>query len=98
MSMSAFRRAFESIMETTPGAYITTIRINKARKLLSESNKTISDIAEECGFYDQSHFTKIFKRMRGITPGGYRRRRRHTPQPSPHPHQNQLLPVLPAYH
>lgn len=74
MSRSAFRRAFASIMETTPGAYITTIRINKARKLLSETNKTISDIAEECGFYDQSHFTKAFIRLRRQSPGEYRRR------------------------
>ena len=73
MSMSAFRRAFENIMETTPGAYITTIRINKARKLLSETSKTISDIAEECGFYDQSHFTKAFIRLRRQSPGEYRR-------------------------
>ncbi|MBQ6915853.1 MAG: helix-turn-helix domain-containing protein [Kiritimatiellae bacterium] len=33
-------------------------------------------IAHECGFYDQSHFTKMFKHMRGITPGEYRRHHR----------------------
>jgi len=75
MSRSAFRRAFTSIMETTPGAYITTIRINNARKLLSETSKTISDIAEECGFYDQSHFTKAFIRLRHQSPGEYRHRK-----------------------
>ena len=35
---------------------------------------TIDDIAEKCGFYDQSHFEKAFKRERGVTPGEYRRR------------------------
>ena len=78
MSASAFRRAFLNIMETTPGVYITTIRINKARKLLSETNKTVSDIAYECGFYDQSHFTKAFIRLRHQSPGEYRRRHRQT--------------------
>jgi AraC-like DNA-binding protein len=73
MSASAFRRAFEKIMDTTPGAYITTIRINHARKLLTKTNKTISNIAEECGFYDQSHFTKAFIRLRRQSPGEYRR-------------------------
>ena len=73
MSTSVFRRAFVKIMDTTPGAYISTIRINRARKLLAETDKTISDIAEECGFYDQSHFTRAFLRERGVTPGAYRR-------------------------
>ena len=76
MSTSVFRRAFEKIMEMTPGTYITTIRINKARKLLTETSKTISDIAEECGFYDQSHFTKAFVRIRHQLPGEYRRKHR----------------------
>ena len=72
MSASVFRRAFCKIMEITPGAYITTIRINKARKLLAETGKTISDIAEECGFYDQSHFIKMFARLRRQSPSEYR--------------------------
>ena len=76
MSASVFRRAFGRIMETTPGAYITTIRINRARKLLAETDKTISDIAEECGFYDQSHFVKTFVRLRRLSPGEYRRQHR----------------------
>ena len=77
MSTSVFRRAFVKIMDTTPGVYISTIRINRARKLLAETDKTISDIAEECGFYDQSHFTKVFFRLRHLSPGEYRRKHRH---------------------
>lgn len=73
MSVSAFRRAFKKIMETTPGAYVTNIRINNARKLLAKTNMTVSEISEKCGFYDQSHFEKMFKRERGISPGEYRR-------------------------
>ena len=78
MSASTFRRAFEKIMDTTPGVYLTTIRINKARKLLTDTDKTISDIAEECGFYDQSHFIKMFTRLRRQSPSEYRRRHRTT--------------------
>ena len=76
MSASTFRRAFKKTMETTPGVYLTTIRINKARKLLIDTDKTISDIAEECGFYDQSHFIKMFTRLRRQSPSEYRRRHR----------------------
>ena len=53
--------------------YITTIRLNAARKLLSTTKKSVTDIAAEVGFFDQSHFTRAFKRERGITPGQYRR-------------------------
>ena len=77
MSTSVFRRVFVKIMDTTPGTYISTIRINRARKLLADTDKTISDIAEECGFYDQSHFTKVFFRLRHQSPGEYRRKHRH---------------------
>ena len=76
MSASTFRRMFAKVMETTPGAYVNTIRINHARKLLSGNDKTIEAISVECGFYDQSHFEKAFKRERGMTPGEYRRRHR----------------------
>ena len=51
-------------------------RINAARKLLETSNMLISDIAQECGFYDQSHMTKAFKTVRKTTPGEYRRSHR----------------------
>ncbi len=71
-SVATFRREFQRIMEMTPGAYITTIRINRARKLLSETNKTIELIAAECGFYDQSHFVKMFRKLRHQTPTQYR--------------------------
>ena len=73
MSKSTFRRVFTMRLSISPGECISTIRINHARKLLAETSATIDQIAHECGFYDQSHFTKIFKRMRGMTPGRYRR-------------------------
>ena len=73
MSKSTFCRVFTSSLSISPGEYITTIRINHARKLLSETSATVEQIALECGFYDQSHFIKAFKRERGTTPGRYRR-------------------------
>ena len=76
MSKSTFCRVFTTNLSISPGEYISTIRINHARKLLTETSATVEQIALSCGFYDQSHFTKIFRRMRGITPGEYRRRHR----------------------
>ena len=73
-SSASFRRQFTHMFGVSPGRYITTIRINAARKLLETTDKLVSEIATETGFWDQSHFTKIFKRERGTTPGAYRRR------------------------
>jgi AraC-like DNA-binding protein len=71
-----FRRQFTRTFGISPGRYITTIRLNAVRKLLETTEKLVSEIAAETGFWDQSHLTKLFKRERGITPGEYRRRHR----------------------
>lgn len=73
MSETSFRRTFRRIMEMTVGNYITTIRINHARKLLVSTPMTVSTIALESGFYDQSHFVRMFKRLRHQTPAQYRK-------------------------
>ena len=73
MSETSFRRTFTQVMEMTPGEYIATIRINHARKLLTTTSMKVYDIAEACGFYDQSHFIRTFKRLRRQTPAKYRR-------------------------
>jgi len=73
MSETTFRRTFRRIMEMTVGDYITTIRLNHARKLLVSTPMTVSAIALESGFYDQSHFIRMFKRQRRQTPAQYRR-------------------------
>lgn len=75
-SPSNFRLQFSRTLGISPGRYITTIRLNAARKLLETTEMLISEIASETGFFDQSHFTKMFKHERGITPGEYRRRHR----------------------
>lgn len=73
MSPTSFKIAFAKTFHTSPRHYITNVRINAARRLLENTNKLIADIATECGFFDQSHFTRVFRQMRGITPGAYRR-------------------------
>ncbi len=75
-SPSNFRRQFTHTFGISPGRYLTAIRINAARKLLETTDKLVSEIAVETGFWDQSHLTKLFKRERGTTPGEYRRRHR----------------------
>jgi len=73
MSVSHLQRLFMKVIGVRPGRYIIQQRLNAACRLLETTDLGINDIAIETGFCDQSHFTKIFKRERGITPGEYRR-------------------------
>lgn len=72
MGESNFSHTFKRIMETSPGDYIMTIRLNHARKLLEETDLSILSIALECGFFDQSHFIRTFIKIRKMTPNQYR--------------------------
>ena len=76
LSQALFSRLFKKTMQTTPIRYITEIRLNAARRLLSETDMTLANIAAETGFYDEAHFVRTFKKSRGLTPGDYRRQHR----------------------
>ena len=54
----------------TPYRYLETIRINEAKKLLSEEVPPV-EVAIKTGFSDQSHFTNYFNQFIGLTPGIY---------------------------
>ena len=76
LSQALFSRLFRKTTQTTPIRYLTEIRLNQARKLLANTEKTLADIAVETGFYDEAHFVRTFKASRGLTPGAYRRTHR----------------------
>ncbi len=63
-------RKFKSSIGMTPHQFCIQNRIRKSQGLLDEE-KTISRIAAETGFYDQSHFAKAFQRIVGISPSEY---------------------------
>ena len=54
--------------------HIRRLRVDRARQLLSNTERKISDIALQCGFVDYNYFTKVFKKAVGITPREYRKR------------------------
>ncbi|MBO4613818.1 MAG: helix-turn-helix domain-containing protein [Bacteroidales bacterium] len=73
MSTSQFRRRLAAVADTTPQAYITSIRMQKARNLLdTDSSLSILDIAIRCGYDDQSSFTRAFKKFFGKSPTEYK--------------------------
>ena len=57
---------------TTLRQYIIAYRLKLAKKLLTESARSVNEVAEECGFNDPSYFTKTFKSAFGMTPKEYR--------------------------
>ena len=80
MSVSFLQRLFLRTIGVRPGKYIIQQRLNAACRLLEETDDGVYAIALATGFCDQSHFTKMFKRERGITPGEYRRKHRSETQ------------------
>jgi AraC family transcriptional regulator len=65
-------KEFPKYFNTGFGQYIRNIRVEKATHLLSDKSLTITEIAYDCGFADQSHFIRCFKGVFGITPLKYR--------------------------
>ena len=70
-----FCRVFRVSFGHSPHAYITRRRIERAQGLILTTGRTLGEIALDCGFADQAHFTKIFRRLCGESPGKWRRTR-----------------------
>jgi AraC family transcriptional regulator len=73
LSVSYFSRLFLRTYGTTPMGYVAARRVDRAKQLLRTSSESLSVIALECGLCDQSHLTRVFRRVVGRTPGGWRR-------------------------
>jgi AraC family transcriptional regulator len=65
-------RTFKKYYRTTVGEYLRRLRLDWAMRQLTESEDSIADIASAAGFYDQSHFTHLFKQHTGFTPAEFR--------------------------
>jgi AraC-like DNA-binding protein len=75
LSLSYFTRAFRTSTGVPPHRWLMQRRIDKAKDLLRSSDLSLNEIALACGFADQSHFTAVFTRMVGVSPGFWRRAR-----------------------
>jgi AraC-like DNA-binding protein len=67
-SLSAFKRDFQRIYNTTPGQWLMEKRLDHAMHLLTNLNKTVSEAAFESGFESASHFSRAFRQRFGSSP------------------------------
>ena len=74
LSPSHFARAFRNSTGMPPHAWLNQARVERSKVLLRQRNRSLSDIAFECGFVDQSHFTRVFVSRVGHAPGAWRRK------------------------
>ena len=72
LSEYQYEQRMKKVFQMTAGQFITKTRIEAACERLRSTREQIADIAVECGFYDQSAFTRQFKSTTGLTPGKYR--------------------------
>jgi AraC-like DNA-binding protein len=75
LSEYQFGRRIKALFGITPAQLVIKTRLDAARRLLTESGEPVAAIALECGYCDQSAFTRQFKAAVGLTPLEYRRRR-----------------------
>ena len=72
MSLRAFERQFLASFHLTPQKYLRKLRLRIASRALISASEPLSELALDCGFADQSHFTREFRRQFGRTPRDYR--------------------------
>lgn len=72
MSPQQLIRFTKRIFELTPTQLITRTRIAAASQMLTETEKTVGEIAVRCGFYDHSAFARAFRNATGLTPSAFR--------------------------
>lgn len=75
MSVFHFSRTFRKSTGTGPHRYLVQARVERVRTLLASSDRSLAAIADETGFSDQSHMSKVFRKFTGMSPKAFRSHR-----------------------
>ena len=73
MSVGRFFRAFKTSAGVTPLRYVTTRRVELVCTMMRTTRESLSQLALACGFSDQAHLCKVFRRTTGMSPSAWRR-------------------------
>ncbi len=74
LSTNYFCQAFRNTFNQSPHSYLIRRRLERVQQILRTTDRSLSDVALECGFSDQPHLTRLFRQNFGVTPGEWRRR------------------------
>lgn len=66
-------KCFPKYFSCTLGGYMRKLKVEQSLRLIKASRLSLTDVAHECGFSDQSHFTRTFKRLTGFLPSHYQK-------------------------
>jgi len=72
MSLSTFKREFKKIFKESPAKWITKNRLKRAAELLENTSLSVSEVGFECGFENQTHFSRVFKEKMSLSPLQFR--------------------------
>ena len=72
LSPGQLGRVMRRVLAVSPKQYLLQVRAEHAATLLATTDRSLSAIASQCGYYDQSQLTRQFKALYGLTPGAYR--------------------------
>jgi AraC family transcriptional regulator len=72
LSAFHFSRVFKQATGMAPSRYVARLRMDEARRLLSETDRSVLDIGLGVGYASPSHFSQVFRESTGMTPSAYR--------------------------
>lgn len=73
LTESHFCRSFKRAFGASPIQRLTQQRIERAKQHLAEGRLSVQDVAQACGYAEPGHFSRVFRRMTGLTPSAWRR-------------------------
>ena len=73
ISVSQLNKKLNAATGYPASTYILQVKLNYAKKILASQNKTIGEVATECGIYDVNYFSRVFKKQTGVTPTQFKR-------------------------
>jgi len=71
MSISQLSRKIHGITGYSTISYVLQLKLNKAKKMLADTDIPVTEVSDACGFYDASYFSRVFKKEFGISPSHY---------------------------
>ena len=71
-SVPTFKRDFKKIFKESPAKWVMKKRLNLAEELLQNTALSVGEVSFECGFENQTHFSRVFKEKLGISPSQFR--------------------------